>query len=45
MSTVYRVEASHTLLKRGGGADGYIRGFKPSVFGRLVPDSIADLYR
>ncbi len=31
--------------KRGGGADGYIRNFKPDVFRWVVPDCTACLHR
>ena len=33
------------LDKEGGGADGYIRSFKPVVFGWYVSHCIAYLYR
>ncbi len=33
------------LQKKGGGADGYIRSFKPVVFGRFVSGCTAYLHR
>ena len=33
------------LEKEGGGADGYIRKFKPAIFRRFVPDYTACLHR
>ncbi len=33
------------LQKRGGGADGYIRSFKPAIFGWFVSGCAAYLHR
>ena len=43
--TVLQGGSLPNLQKKGGGADGFIRSFKPDVFGWFVPDCAACLHR